>query len=185
MQRSSWQDIRKKRPRKGCMSIKADTITWSNRSTQVRVHQVLERWTHLSEIMREREREKRGLGTNDILHWPKDGQTFNSSPKSISNDPFLYRKEARSSVKAIPEAITKMATKFWTFNPALSTLLPVRGSKWEKEKGGWYWLFKVHLCSCLSHELQSAIKSRARAQRTKYYYVLYKVKSFHMILCKA
>lgn len=68
-----------------------------------------------------------------------------------------------------------MATKFWTFNPALSTLLPVRGSKWEEEKGEWYWLFKVHLCSCLSHELQSAIKSRARAQRTKYYYILYKV----------
>lgn len=68
-----------------------------------------------------------------------------------------------------------MATKFWTFNPALSTLLPVRGSKWEEEKGEWYWLFKVHLCSSLSHELQSAIKSRARAQRTKYYYILYKV----------
>lgn len=68
-----------------------------------------------------------------------------------------------------------LPTKFWTFNPALSTLLLVRGSKWEKEKGEWYWLFKVHLCSCLSHELQSAIKSRARAQRTKYYYILYKV----------
>lgn len=140
MQWSSWQSICKKRPRKGCMSIKADTITCSNGSTRVRVHQALERWTHLSEIISfhtwywEREREREGLGSYDILHWPKDGQTINSSPKSISNDSILYRKEARSSVKAIPKAITKMATKFWTFNPALSSLLPVRGSKWEEEK---------------------------------------------------